>query len=220
MLTSEEKTYYRLKEKILEGGFPVGKFLPQRSLAADVDATIVTLRSALRLLENDGLIENVPKWGVRIPEEDEASLRDRYFLREVLELGAVKRMLELYRSDDQVKSLLLKLARDCDEMKPENPDSYREFAEKHIKLHHQIVEYTGSRLLVKEIERLNFRSMMLTNSSRGWLQCNDYRFTTHHSDLIMDLFTLPEAQALEAMRKHIRYGLELELNVIHLGGEK
>jgi DNA-binding GntR family transcriptional regulator len=220
MQTSEEKTYYRLKEKILEGGLPIGKFLPQRSLAADVNATIVTLRSALRLLENDGLIENVPKWGVRIPEEDEASLRDRYFLREVLELGALKRMLECYRDDEQVKKELLKLARACDEMKPENPDSFREFAEKHIKLHSKIVEYSGSKLLIREIERLNFRSMMLTNSSRGWLQSSDYRFTTHHSDLIMDLFTLPESEAMETMRKHIRYGLELELNVIHKGSGK
>ncbi|MBO7147022.1 MAG: GntR family transcriptional regulator [Lentisphaeria bacterium] len=220
MLTCEERTYYKLKEKILAGGFPVGEFLPQRSLANDVDATIVTLRSALRLLENDGLIENVPKWGVRIPAEDEASLRDRYFMREVLELGAVQRLFELHRQDESVKVTLLKMAKDCDEMKPENPDSYRNFAEKHAALHHRIVEYSGSKLLVKEIERLNFRSMMLTNSSRGWLQGNDYRFTTHHSDLIQDLFTLPEAQALEAMRKHIRYGLELELNVIHTGGAK
>lgn len=220
MLTCEEKTYYKLKEKILAGGFPVGEFLPQRSLASDVDATIVTLRSALRLLENDGLIENVPKWGVRIPAEDEASLRDRYFMREILELGAVQRIFELHRDDENIKATLLKLAKDCDEMKPETPDSYRMFAEKHAKLHHKIVEYSGSKLLVREIERLNFRSMMLTNSSRGWLQCNDYRFTTHHSDLIMALFSLPESEALEVMRKHIRYGLELELNVIHTEGAK
>ena len=220
MLTCEEKTYYKLKEKILSGAFPVGKFLPQRGLAADMDATIVTLRSALRRLENDGLIENVPKWGVRIPEEDEATLRDRYFLREILELGAVARMLERYRDDEKVKTVFLELAKECDEMKPENPDSYRIFAEKHAELHRTIVEHAGSRLLVKEIDRLGFRSMMLTNSSRGWIQGRVYRFTTHHSDLIMDLFALPTDQALEVMRKHIRYGLELELNVIRSGGEK
>ena len=60
MKTSEEITYDRLKALIIENKLPKGEFLSQRKLAESTGSTIVTLRSSLRLLENDGLLENVP----------------------------------------------------------------------------------------------------------------------------------------------------------------
>ena len=127
MLTCEEKTYERLKQMILTGKLPQGEFLPQRGLAQQVGATIVTLRSALRLLGNDGLIENVPKWGVRIPVDTIKSVTDRYYVRELLEVGAAEKLLGNPTEDMQAE--LIGLAKECDRMAPDSPESYRGFAE-------------------------------------------------------------------------------------------
>ena len=58
--TKEEIAYQKLKELILNSELPKDEFLSQRKLAGKMDSTITNVRGALRQLENDGLIENVP----------------------------------------------------------------------------------------------------------------------------------------------------------------
>ena len=212
MLTSEEKTYERLKQLILTGTLPKGEFLPQRGLAQRVGATIVTLRSALRLLGNDGLIENVPKWGVRIPVDTIKSVTDRYFVRELLEAGAAEKLLE--NPTSAIQHELIALAKECDRMMPDSPESYREFAEKHARLHLRMAELSGNQLLVQTLTRLNFRSMMLSNARNAWMIQLDYLQNAHHESFILDLFSLPRAEALNTVHTHIRRGLRMELAVL------
>ena len=212
MLTCEEKTYERLKLMILTGKLPQGEFLPQRGLAQQVGATIVTLRSALRLLGNDGLIENVPKWGVRIPVDTIKSVTDRYYVRELLEVGAAEKLLENPTGDLQAE--LTELARACDRMAPDSPESYRDFAEKHIRLHLRMAELSGNQLLVQTLTRLNFRSMMLSNARNAWMIQLDYLQNAHHENFIRELFSLPRAEALNTVHSHIRRGLRMELAVL------
>ena len=210
--TCEEETYERLKQLILSGELPSGDFLPQRGLAQRVGATLVTLRSALRLLGNDGLIENIPRWGVRIPVEDARSLSERYYVRELLEVGAVEKLLE--HPSPGMKEELLALARECDRMKPENPQSCRIFAEKHARFHLRIAEFSGNRMLTQTLSRLNFRTMMLSNARNGWMIQKEYSLEAHHEHFILDIFSLPLADALSAVRAHIRRGLRMELAVL------
>ena len=212
MLTSEEKTYERLKQLILTGKLPKGEFLPQRGLAQKVGATIVTLRSALRLLGNDGLIENVPKWGVRIPVDTIKSVTDRYYVRELLEAGAAEKLL-----DDPTEAMqqeLTALAQECDRMMPDSPESYREFAEKHARLHLHMAELSGNQLLVQTLTRLNFRSMMLSNARNAWMIELEYLQNAHHENFIRELFSLPRAEALNTVHAHIRRGLRMERAVL------
>ena len=131
-------------------------------MAQRVGATIVTLRSALRLLGNDGLIENVPKWGVRIPEETCKSISERYYVRELLEVGAAEK-LRAHHTEEMIAELSA-MAKECDQMMPDAPDAWRGFAEKHFHLHLRIAELTGNGLLAETLSRLNFRSMMLSGS--------------------------------------------------------
>ena len=211
MLTSEEKTYERLKQLILTGTLPKGEFLPQRGLAEKVGATIVTLRSALRLLGNDGLIENVPKWGVRIPVDTIKSVTDRYYVRELLEVGAAEKLLE--NPTEAMQCELIALAKECDRMAPDSPESYCGFAAKHARLHLRMAELSGNQLL-QTLTRLNFRSMMLSNARNAWMIQLDYLQNAHHESFIRDLFSLPRAEALNTVHAHIRRGLRMELAVL------
>ena len=212
MKTCEETTYDQLKELILAGDFPTGEFLPQRGLAQRVGATIVTLRSALRLLSNDGLIENVPKWGVRIPEETCKTISERYYVRELLEAGAAEKLRE-HHTDEMIAELSA-LAKECDRMMPDVPDAWRAFAEKHSRLHLRIAELTGNRLLTETLSRLNFRSMMLSNARNGWVIQREYLLEAHHETFIKGLFSLPHAEAIALVHSHVQRGLRMELAVL------
>ncbi|MFA7671973.1 MAG: GntR family transcriptional regulator, partial [Sphaerochaetaceae bacterium] len=133
--TKEEQAYLELKNLILEGKLPTQKFLSQRMLAATVNTNINTIRTALRLLENDNLIENVPQWGVRIPMETEEVLRDRYFLRELLEVGAVKLLIRRRKAGNLDISSIIEKARICDDIAREEPKDISKFSKAHLDFH-------------------------------------------------------------------------------------
>ena len=209
MKTSEEITYDRLKALIIENKLPKGEFLSQRKLAESVGATIVTLRSSLRLLENDGLLENVPKWGVRIPIEDEDSIRERYYVRELLEVGAWELILDRNQASD--RELLLEAAEACDGVRFTGSESYREFARVHGDFHMLIAKLCGNEMLAKMLTRLSFRSVMLYNAKYGWEQHQEYLTERHHYNFVRTVFDSEREIALQAVREHVIRGRDMEL---------
>lgn len=205
--TNEEIVYEKLRQIILNGELPRGEFLSQRKLAERSEAAVVTVRAALRTLENEGLIENVPRWGVRIPVEDEAALRDRYFMREVLEAAAVARMLEV--SSTQHYDTLLNSAKKIDELATETEDRSH-VAQVHFEFHQQIAKYSGSPLLIETLERINLRVLMFYNAQYAWAPRFD---PGDHVQLVADIFSGDPSLADKATREHVRRGLERELEV-------
>ena len=209
--TVEQQAYHALRKEILGGGFPAGEFLSQRKLAARSGASVISVRGALRTLENEGLIENVPQWGVRIPVDTPETIEDRYFMREVLEVAAVRRMAGKL---DKIQIAQLKeLARECDGIKGEDDAAVERFADAHMRLHLLIASCSGSALLEESLRRLKLRSLMALNAKRGWAQARD-RSPRHHQDLIKILVAGDTPRAARAMARHVRRGLKHELQAL------
>jgi DNA-binding GntR family transcriptional regulator len=209
--TSEEHVFNQLKHMIISGELPSGEFLSQRMLGQRLNAAVVTVRSALRSLESHGLIENVPKWGVRIPVETANTIRDRYFLREVLEAAAARRVVELNNATHARQ--LMKWAIELDSIAHEDPENIERFAEMHYHYHHFFAECAQSAELVKSLDRLSIRTRMLWNAKRGWARGHDQTGNFHTKLTEAVLHATPD-EAAELMREHIRRGLAHELEAI------
>lgn len=210
-LTAEDASYATLRGLILEGAFPAGRFLSQRMLAQRVGSTVIPVRGALRRLEADGLIESVPRWGVRIPDETSERVRDRYFMREVLEAAACRLIRARGRADDRAR--LLRQATVVDDVSRTHPGDQQRFADAHAAFHGLLAELSGSALLQAAAERLNLRMLMAHNAERAWGRGIDDEGTPH-VDLVSALFAADEAVAMAALAEHIRRGLEAELAVL------
>ena len=203
--TKEQLAYEQLKALILAGELPKDEFLSQRKLAERVDTNLTTVRTALRHLENDGLIENVPQWGVRIPAETEERLRDLYFMRELLEVGAVRRLLQ---NRDSVDVRMIKdRARRCDELARKLPQSMVEYNEAHYDFHMELAKQSGSELLVHSLNRIHFRSWLLRHDARLWTR----KDLVNHQRMVDVIFSSPEKVAVAEIRNHIVGGLDSEL---------
>jgi DNA-binding GntR family transcriptional regulator len=203
--TKEEQAYEQLKQLILAGELPRNEFLSQRKLAERVDTNLTTVRTALRQLERDGLMENVPQWGVRIPLETEERLRDLYFMRELLEVGAVRRLVQNKETVDL--RLIKEKAKRCDTLARKLPESLVEYNEAHYDFHMELAKQSGSELLVQSLNRIHFR---------GWLMRHDVRLWTrkdlvNHQRMVDVIFSSSEKIAVEEIRNHIVGGLESEL---------
>ncbi len=210
--TMQDKAYQEIKILILRKELPVAEFLSQRMLAKRVNCTVIPVREALKRLENDGLIESVPRWGVRIPRDTEARVRDRYFLRETLELAAVKRIREAGRPE--MRQRLMDQARTCDDVVnlPEDVRTQR-FAETHHAFHSLVAELSGSLLLRDAMERLNLHNLLMANAYRVWGRGIDQEGGPHQA-LVNAMFDADEAKALNAVIVHIRRGLDCELEAL------
>ncbi len=203
--TKEELAYEDLKELILAGQLPKDEFLSQRMLAQRVGTNITTVRTALRQLENDGLLENVPQWGVRIPIETEERLRDLYFMRELLEMGAVRRCVQNRGAVDV--DLIMEKARRCDALARKLPENVVAFSQAHFDFHLELAQQSGSELLVQNLNRVHFRSWLLWHDVRLWKRRN----LVDHEKLVNVIFSTNEEDAAEAIRRHIEGGLQAEL---------
>jgi DNA-binding GntR family transcriptional regulator len=209
--TKEQLAYENLRDLIVRDELPHGEFLSQRMLTAKVGSTMVNVRPALRQLENDGLIESIPRWGVRIPVEDEEAIRDRYFVREVLEVAAVRRIVE--RRPIAGSERIHAMARVCDVPVTESKASVYEYATQHYEFHLAVVDASGSPMLCDAYRQIQLAGMMLWNAKRSWFRGKDPG-PNHHERFLNAILTGSEAQAIDATREHIAHGLENELEAL------
>lgn len=212
--TKEEITCRKLRELILSAEFPAGEFISQRLLANRIGCAVVTLRAALRQLESEGLIENVPKWGVRVPVETPASLCDRYYVREVFEIEAVRQIVRNRRKIDPEP--LRDVARLCDSLAEDAHASPERFGDIHFQFHRLLVASSGSPLLATSYSRVNLKSVFLWNAVHVRHRPRPHRVGDH--DQLLDIiWSSDEQTACGAISHHIRRGLHDELEILDQG---
>jgi DNA-binding GntR family transcriptional regulator len=214
--TKEQRAYEKILDLIVHAQLPENEFLSQRKLSAQVDSTVPSVRAALRRLENDGLIENVPQWGVRIPVEDANRLRDRYFMRQTIEVAAVQRLVAC-RPVPEAQTILA-MAREADRVSTDPDSDIAEYSRVHAELHAMIVRAAGSPRLFSLYRRVQLRSCMVWNAQRGWLRGLD-RSPDHHLSLVQSVLEADEEEAVASMIVHIQNGLRNELEVVEGGAD-
>lgn len=69
-----EQAYRLLTERILNGKYPAGTRLTEEALAANSASAALPLREALRPLTTEGLLEALPKRGLRVTSPTEAEI--------------------------------------------------------------------------------------------------------------------------------------------------
>lgn len=206
--TSEQKVAAELSQHILEGRLPIGEFLSQRKLAQLTGSSVISVRGAVRQLENEGLVENIPRMGIRIPQETPAAIRDRYLIRHALETTAVERIFG--NLSDEEKDQLLQMANELDRLVNEHTEeNAKQFARLHHELHLRIAEGANSPLLIQMLKRVINPSLMMLNATRSWKAPAE--LTQNHTELVEFIMGENLDQAIQAIQAHIQVGLESEL---------
>lgn len=82
----------RLRSDILAGIYPGGAQLLEAELALTFGVSRGPLREAMQRLVQEGLLRSAPHRGVFVAEVDEEDLLDVFFVREALEMAAVRKI--------------------------------------------------------------------------------------------------------------------------------
>ncbi len=80
-----EYTASVMRDRILDGHYPLGARLDQRRLAEELGVSIIPVREGLRVLEASGLVKVYPNRGAFVTTAASGELREIYLIRQVLD---------------------------------------------------------------------------------------------------------------------------------------
>jgi DNA-binding GntR family transcriptional regulator len=197
------QAYIEIRNKILKGEIALGESISRRGIATDLGMSFIPVAEAMQRLEAEGMLESLPRIGTRVRIPTANDVRDRYIIREALEVQSARLFSE--RANPAEREELSLMARKLDDMAMSSSaqESKFEFQSLHVRFHMRIAECTGCAPLYDLLEK---NQVLIFN----WLfdvAADSQMPAQWHSEL-MDIVKGddPDAAAL-AMGKHIRTGM-------------
>lgn len=134
--------YKRLKAMILSGELASGERLKQEHIAALLGVSRMPLHKAFQMLENEMLVENLPRRGFYVTKIDASQLIDAFECREALEGVAVRRVANTISEEDlgHLKSLFSKFI-------GKTSIDHKEYIEADQEFHNSILKMSGNQIL-------------------------------------------------------------------------
>jgi DNA-binding GntR family transcriptional regulator len=194
-----------LRTRILEGELAPGTPLREEALAGEYDVARHTLRSALRALQGEGIVQILPNRGARVTSLSREDVRGLSDLRVALEVESARRALDrgAGRMPDDVHDAAARLAALCRRRRP----SWGPVAEAHEELHHSIVRAAESPRMeaVHRQAGAELRLFVLQLPPSWTFE----RMASDHLELLRRL----EADGPDALRPHIEQSTRALLDV-------
>ncbi|MCT9930980.1 GntR family transcriptional regulator [Planotetraspora sp. A-T 1434] len=139
-----ELSMNRLREEILSGALQPGERLVEEQLTRRFGISRAPLREALRLLDEQGLVEHLPRRGARVAQLSERDVDELFALRDVLERYAVGEALPVADpsrlADLETALAAMAAAAEAGDLREEN--------DAHCRFHLAMVGLAGSRQLL------------------------------------------------------------------------
>jgi DNA-binding GntR family transcriptional regulator len=196
-----------IKQAIISEELKPGERVVETRWAKKLGVSQSPVREAIRDLEMMGFIENRPYQGAFVRKMDKKDVIDSYYVREALEMAAMRYAVEVI-TDDQLEDILNVM----DEMKQAVKDgNFELFVEKDSLFHEKIMKVSNNELLIKLWNQCKIREY---TSISAWI--SDLTLETlaeRHKSLYQALKTRNKEMAMEAVTEHFEVLIE-EMNNI------
>ncbi|HEY6760032.1 MAG TPA: GntR family transcriptional regulator [Baekduia sp.] len=194
--TAADRVAAQLRERILDGQLAAGQRLVEAELSLAHGAARHTVRSALKALQTEGLVEIVPNRGARVAGLDADAMIALYELRTALEVEAAHLALAKHgdRLPPSVHEAAEVLARACRRARPSGPTVSRA----HADLHTAIVRAARSPRILAVHDQLTAQTRLLLLLVRPHYTFD--RLAEEHVELVAEL----ERDGPDALRSHLR----------------
>jgi DNA-binding GntR family transcriptional regulator len=211
----DQKAYQILKAMITERQLLPGDKIPQEKLAEDLGISRTPLINALKLLEQDKLVQSIPRRGFFVRHFNKREMISIFELREVLEGLAARRAAENI-TDKQIEQLQGFFKHFITNKKITDIRGYA----KEDRLFHTFLIEVGAKEFLKSIlETFNFISYSYQSvSSEGLIQSPDDTIQNHRD--IIDAISRRDAKAAENfMRRHLKRSVAILKSAWEAEGE-
>lgn len=189
-----------IKDAILEGQLLPGEPLHEIELSEKLNISRGTVREALRLLSQEGLVEVIPYRGAFVACLTPQMVEEIYTLRALLEPYAVRLCMEKGAFDAEALDQMAALVRRMGEM--EQAGNYSETIKADIRFHEIISERCGHRLLTEVLKNLQAMTLMFILSTKLY-QSDMISDEVTHQAIYEGILSGNPQLAEEIVRKHI-----------------
>lgn len=146
-----EVAYQAIRRRILDNAYPPGFQALEQSLATDLGISRTPVREALIRLQKEGLVEVIPRHGMRVLPVSPNDMKEIYEILTALE-GTAAELAAKRRPTEEELSPLERASRDM--AKALRADDLDAWAEADERFHRHLIEISGNRLLAQAV--LNF----------------------------------------------------------------
>ncbi len=186
--------YKRIKSMILENKLAPGEKIIQEKLAAELGVSRMPLHKAFQRLENEMLVEHVPRKGIFVRTINHQEIADAFECREVIECLAVRRAaVNLSEKDIQfLYKLFAPFAKN-----PEAADLMK-YEEADFIFHNTILQKSGNKILLK----MEMLSNVITRTYQTGLIRNPGETFIEHMAIIDALACKDVKKAESLLKEH------------------
>lgn len=143
-----EQAYQAIRGRILDNAYPPGHQALESELAEELGISRTPVREALIRLQKEGLVEVVPRHGMRVLPVSPADMAEIYTVLTALECAAAELVAARGPSDAELKPLT-EATRDMDRaLKADDLDAWAAADER---FHRTLAELAGNRMLLETI---------------------------------------------------------------------
>ncbi len=213
--TLAQQAYHAVRDMIAEQELQPGVWLRKRTIAARLNMSTTPLVEAFRRLEQEGLLEVVPQWGVRVRALTVDELEQVLLMRRALEAVVFRRLAENVSQLTDKLELLSATAVELDrkiQADTNAPDSsmrqpgHTRRDDYHF--HLALAEISGLTIVSREIDRL----WLLPATAQMFTVQESLELT--HVELLAAITSGDATAAEEAIRRHVDHKLRYELPIL------
>lgn len=146
-----DEAYRAIRKRILDNVYPPGYQALEQSLADELGLSRTPVREALIRLQKEGLVDVIPRHGMRVLPISPTDMKEIYEILTALEGMAAELLAKRRPSDDELAPLE-RASRDM--ARALRADDLEAWAEADARFHRQLIELAGNRLLAQAV--LNF----------------------------------------------------------------
>ncbi len=190
------QVYQRIKEMILSNQFKPGEKLLQEKIAAELGVSRTPLHKAFQMLENEYLVESIPRRGMFVKKIDLKQIKDAFECREAIEGIAARRVATQIQAKDlkALKKIFEPFTADRDNI---DEEAYRK-ADREF--HNLILHLSGNEILIK----MDVTSNVLVRTYTQGLVRNPSETLDEHIGIIQAIELGDGDMAEKRIREHSR----------------
>lgn len=195
---SEDSIYHKLKAAIRKRYIKQGSQLVEVTLAQKLGVSRTPVRSAIKKLEAEGLVNSIPHRGAFVITPTKQEIEETFLVRAELECMAARLTIH-HCSQAQIDELYQRIDFEITIFDKTNLDTY--FAANDC-FHRRIAEMSGNNVLSSYIQELldKTRTYLILYDPFSQIE---YSPTSEHLEIIQALVSDDQEKACKAIRAHI-----------------
>ncbi len=195
-----------LRARLLDGDFSPGDKLKEVELAQRYGVGRYSLRGAMRVLTDEGLLRHEQHRGVFVPELTRQDVTDLFVLRRAVEVEAVRRVVQTRTTLAAAEKAVQRL----EQLTGDEP--WHEVTEADLAFHTALVSGAGSNRLERAFSPLAAELRLCMARTQTEYADDPARAGREHREILTALQTGRPATAERAIRKHLEDGAQALLS--------